>query len=62
MANPRSHGAPEPVSARPPGSSVLFPGYDDSGTTASLVITALRTARRLTPDLEVIVVNDKDRP
>ena len=45
--------------ARPaPGLSVFFPAYNDSGTIASLVITALRTARRLTDDYEVIVVND----
>src|SRR6185436_13841948 len=40
------------------GLSVFFPAYNDSGTIASLVITALRTARKLTPDFEVIVVND----
>ncbi|HYT76238.1 MAG TPA: glycosyltransferase family 2 protein [Vicinamibacterales bacterium] len=40
------------------GLSIFFPAYNDSGTIASLVITALRTARRLTPDHEVIVVND----
>src|SRR5919204_950224 len=42
----------------PVGLSVFFPAYNDSGTIASLVITALRTAERLTPDYEVIVVND----
>lgn len=42
----------------PSGLSVFFPAYNDSGTIASLVILALRTARRLTPDYEVIVVND----
>jgi glycosyltransferase involved in cell wall biosynthesis len=47
-----------PAPARTPGLSVFFPAYNDSGTIASLVITALRTARRLTPDFEVIVVND----
>ncbi|PYR55706.1 MAG: glycosyltransferase family 2 protein [Acidobacteria bacterium] len=41
-----------------PGLTVFFPAYNDSGTIASLVITALRTARRLTTDYEVIVVND----
>lgn len=46
------------TATRPPGLSVFFPAYNDSGTIASLVITALRTARRLTPDFEVIVVND----
>lgn len=41
-----------------PGLSVFFPAYNDSGTIASLVITALKTARTLTPDFEVIIVND----
>jgi glycosyltransferase involved in cell wall biosynthesis len=40
------------------GLSIFFPAYNDSGTIASLVITALRTARKLTPDHEVIVIND----
>jgi glycosyltransferase involved in cell wall biosynthesis len=40
------------------GLSIFFPAYNDSGTIASLVITALQTARTLTPDHEVIVVND----
>jgi glycosyltransferase involved in cell wall biosynthesis len=40
------------------GLSIFFPAYNDSGTIASLVITALRTVRTLTPDHEVIVVND----
>src|SRR5262245_24604233 len=40
------------------GLSIFFPAYNDSVTIASLVITALRTARTLTPDHEVIVVND----
>ncbi|HET7696444.1 MAG TPA: glycosyltransferase family 2 protein [Vicinamibacterales bacterium] len=40
------------------GLSVFFPAYNDSGTIASLVITALRSARKLTSDFEVIVVND----
>jgi glycosyltransferase involved in cell wall biosynthesis len=43
---------------RTPGLSVFFPAYNDSGTIASLVITALQTARRLTPDFEIIIVND----
>ena len=44
--------------ARKPGLSVFFPAYNDAGTIASLVISALRTARTLTDDYEVIVVND----
>jgi glycosyltransferase involved in cell wall biosynthesis len=43
---------------RPVGLSVFFPAYNDSGTIASLVIRAVQTASRLTPDYEVIVVND----
>jgi glycosyltransferase involved in cell wall biosynthesis len=47
-----------PPAARKPGLSVFFPAYNDSGTIASLVIAAIRAARKLTPDYEVIVVND----
>ena len=41
-----------------PGLSVFFPAYNDAGTIASLVITAVHVAGTLTPDFEVIVVND----
>ena len=44
--------------AAKPGLSVFFPAYNDSGTIASLVITALQTAQSLTDDFEVIIVND----
>jgi glycosyltransferase involved in cell wall biosynthesis len=37
---------------------VFFPAYNDSGTIASLVIRAVQIAASLTPDFEVIVVND----
>jgi glycosyltransferase involved in cell wall biosynthesis len=47
-----------PAPDRKPGLSVFFPAYNDSGTIASLVITALQSARRLTPDCEIIIVND----
>ena len=43
---------------KPAGLTVFFPAYNDSGTIASLVILAVQTARQLTPDFEVIVVND----
>ena len=43
---------------RPPGLSMFFPAYNDGGTIASLVIRAVQAASRLTPDFEVIVVND----
>ena len=48
----------ETQAPRATGLSVFFPAYNDSGTIASLVITALHTARRLTPDFEIIIVND----
>ncbi len=41
-----------------PGLSIFFPAYNDSGTIASLVITARATAQTLTADFEIIVVND----
>src|SRR5688572_6372092 len=44
--------------ASPLSLSVFFPAYNDGGTIASLVITALQSAPRLTPNYEVIVVND----
>ena len=43
---------------RPRGLSVFFPAYNDSGTIASMVVQAVMAARALTPDFEVIVVND----
>ena len=43
---------------RLPSLSVFFPAYNDSGTIASMVVQAVMTARTLTPDYEVIVVND----
>ena len=46
------------VETRPIGLSIFFPAYNDSGTIASLVITARRTAQKLTSDFEVVVVND----
>src|SRR5438874_10822654 len=46
------------TTAAPLSLSVFFPAYNDSGTIASLVIRALQTASTLTPNHEVIVVND----
>ena len=42
----------------PVGLTVFFPAYNDGGTIASLVIAAVQTARRLTPDFEVLVIDD----
>src|SRR5919109_4978372 len=45
--------------ARPSaGLSVFFPAYNDSGTIASMVIRTVKAASDLTPDFEVIVVDD----
>jgi glycosyltransferase involved in cell wall biosynthesis len=46
------------MSAVKPGLSIFFPAYNDAGTIASLVIVAHMTARGLTDDYEVIVVED----
>jgi len=42
----------------PAGLSVFFPAYNDSGTIASMVIRTVKTASELTPDFEIIVVDD----
>ena len=44
-----------------PGLTVFFPAYNDSGTIASMVVAAVLAAGRLTPDFEVIVINDGSR-
>jgi glycosyltransferase involved in cell wall biosynthesis len=41
-----------------PSLSVFFPAYNDAGTIASLALIAHMTARQLTDDYEVIVVED----
>jgi glycosyltransferase involved in cell wall biosynthesis len=41
--------------------TVFFPAYNDSGTIASMVVSAVLAAGRLTPDYEVIVINDGSR-
>ena len=41
-----------------PGLTVFFPAYNDGGTIASMVVMADLTARILTADHEIIVVND----
>jgi glycosyltransferase involved in cell wall biosynthesis len=46
------------MSLEKPGLSIFFPAYNDVGTIASLALVAHMTARRLTSDHEVIVVND----
>jgi len=46
------------VNPRKPSLSIFFPAYNDAGTIASLALIAHMTARTLTDDYEVIVVND----
>jgi len=41
-----------------PSVSIFFPAYNDAGTIASLALIAHMTARQITDDYEVIVVND----
>jgi glycosyltransferase involved in cell wall biosynthesis len=41
-----------------PSLTIFFPAYNDSGTIASLVITAHTIAQHLTPDFEILIVND----
>ena len=43
------------------GLSIFFPAYNDGATIASLVVTAVATARQLTSDHEIIVVDDGSR-
>jgi glycosyltransferase involved in cell wall biosynthesis len=47
---------PETPSA--PTLSIFFPALNDAGTIGSMVIRAVQAASTLTPDYEVIVVND----
>ena len=49
---------PSDPTSRPPGLSIFFPAYNDSGTIASLVIAARHAAAALTDDFEILVVND----
>ena len=43
---------------KPASLSIFFPAYNDGGTIASMVIRAVKAAGELTPDFEVIVVDD----
>jgi glycosyltransferase involved in cell wall biosynthesis len=46
------------MSRAAPSLSVFFPAYNDAGTIASLALVAHMTARKLTDDHEVIVIDD----
>jgi glycosyltransferase involved in cell wall biosynthesis len=46
------------LTASRPSLSIFFPAYNDAGTIASLCLVAHMTARRITDDYEVIVVED----
>jgi glycosyltransferase involved in cell wall biosynthesis len=47
-----------PLTASRPSLSIFFPAYNDAGTIASLALVAHMTARQITDDYEVIVVDD----
>jgi glycosyltransferase involved in cell wall biosynthesis len=49
---------PADPASKPAGLSVFFPAYNDSGTIASMVIRTVKAASELTPDFEIIVVDD----
>jgi glycosyltransferase involved in cell wall biosynthesis len=49
---------PSAPARKPAGLSVFFPAYNDSGTIASMVIRTVKAASELTPDFEIIVVDD----
>ena len=51
---------PDRPASRAPGLTMFFP-RNDAGTIASLVIQAQEAIRQLTPDFEIIVVNDGSR-
>jgi glycosyltransferase involved in cell wall biosynthesis len=46
------------LSPQKPSLSIFFPAYNDAGTIASLVLIAHMTARELTSDYEITVVDD----
>ena len=52
---------PDRSQSRAPGLTMFFPAYNDAGTIGSLVIQAQEAIRQLTPDFEIIVVNDGSR-
>lgn len=47
-----------PPSRRLPGITAFFPAYNDGGTIASMVVSALMTLRECADDYEVVVVDD----
>jgi glycosyltransferase involved in cell wall biosynthesis len=48
--------APIPESSA--GLTLFFPAYNDAGTISSLVVRAVQVASSLTPDFEILVIND----
>jgi glycosyltransferase involved in cell wall biosynthesis len=49
---------PDTRPGKPVGLSFFFPAYNDAGTIGSLVIRAVQAISRLTPDFEIVIVND----
>ena len=60
--SPTDDGGPIPARDLPspgaPGISVVFPAFHDAGTIASMVLSARRSVRAITPDFEIVVVDD----
>jgi glycosyltransferase involved in cell wall biosynthesis len=57
------HGAPAAERARPglsarPALSLVFPVFDEAGTIGTVIETALSAAAFVTPDFEIVVVDD----
>src|SRR5262245_25955940 len=55
---PKAARASVPRFPMAPSLSIFFPAYNDAGTIASLALVAHMTARQITDDYEVIVVDD----
>src|SRR5574341_1495852 len=50
------------TSVKPFSLSIFFPVYNDWGTIGSMVSLAVMTAEKITPDYEIILVNDGSQP
>jgi glycosyltransferase involved in cell wall biosynthesis len=56
------NGSAADSSSQPFGLSIFFPVYNDWGTIGTMVSLAVMTAEKITPDYEVILVNDGSQP
>lgn len=58
VTNPPPTADPSQPRQKLPAISAFFPAYNDGGTIASMVVSALMTLRECAEDYEVVVVND----